>query len=145
MLAEYNCHNKEVNCCYSHFTHIITHILLTTLAITVCSVHTHNNIKYLYTQLIVLVSRPQDEIETLNQLMSNSVNSASDFMNAATIVCVRRSVPSRSRGGFEVLLGQNECQNWLRSTPEKSMRMHSCMYSIHFTTSKYYALVCCSS
>jgi hypothetical protein len=33
-------------------------------------------------------------------------------MNAATIVAIRRS---RSRRGFEVLLGQSECQNWLRS------------------------------
>lgn len=58
-------------------------------------------------------------------------------MNAATIVCLRaarKSVtqlatgntgnyPSARNQGFEVLLGQNECKNWLRSSPENEVIM----------------------
>mmetsp|Transcript_21756 Transcript_21756/g.36629 ORF Transcript_21756/g.36629 Transcript_21756/m.36629 type:complete len:247 (+) Transcript_21756:3-743(+) len=47
--------------------------------------------------------------------------SSAGFMNAATIVAIRRS--ARTARGFEVLLGQNECQNWLRSTPDKAVIM----------------------
>ena len=53
-----------------------------------------------------------------NNRSSSSSSDYSNLMNAATIVCIRRNVRHVS-GGFEVLLGQNECKNWLRSTPQR--------------------------
>jgi 8-oxo-dGTP pyrophosphatase MutT (NUDIX family) len=46
------------------------------------------------------------------------------FVNAATMVCLRRSRNSRATTStWEVLLGQSEVKNWIRSTRERDVFM----------------------
>ncbi|OQS05652.1 hypothetical protein THRCLA_02235 [Thraustotheca clavata] len=45
------------------------------------------------------------------------------LVDAATVVCLRRSLTADASNKWDVLLAQSEVKNWLRSTPENTVLM----------------------